>query len=127
MACEQIKSISGLVIRASGKEPNKLAKTQSVTSLEISPEIERRNRFVKYTIAMIVRVICVVLAVIVPLGWLTVVFAAGAVFLPYFAVIIANAQGASSSKSKAASAEAPTISISADAFKFAKKQDDGEQ
>jgi hypothetical protein len=127
LACEQIKSISGLVIRASGKEPNKLAKTQSVTSLEISPEIERRNRFVKYTIAMIVRVICVVLAVIVPLGWLTLVFAAGAVFLPYFAVIIANAQGASSSKSKAASAEAPTISISADAFKSAKKQDDGKQ
>lgn len=102
----------------------KLAKAQSVTSLEVSPEQERRSRFIKYTVAMIIRVICVVLAVIVPLGWLTVVFAAGAVFLPYFAVVIANAQGSNSSRSSAKSAEAPTISISADSFRDAKKNDD---
>lgn len=102
----------------------KLAKAQSVTSLEVSPEQERRSRFIKYTVAMIIRVICVVLAVIVPLGWLTVVFAAGAVFLPYFAVVIANAQGSNSSGSSAKSAEAPTISISADSFRDAKKNDD---
>jgi hypothetical protein len=104
-----------------------LAKTQSVTSLEISPELERRNRFIKYTIAMAVRVVCIVLAVSVPIGWLTLVFAAGAVFLPYFAVIIANAQGSSSAKASAKSAEAPTISISADAFKQADSQSDDKQ
>lgn len=104
-----------------------MAKTQSVTSLEISPEIERRNRFYKYTLAMIVRVICIVLAVSVPLGWLTLLFAIGAIFLPYFAVVIANAQGSSASKSLAKSAEAPTISITADAFKQAKSANDGEQ
>ncbi len=97
-----------------------MSKAQSVTSLEVSPEIERRNRFIKYTVAMIIRVICIVLAVSVPLGWLTLVFAAGAIFLPYFAVIIANAQGANSSKSATKSAEAPTISISADSFREAK-------
>lgn len=101
-----------------------MAKAQSVTSLEVSPEQERRSRFIKYTVAMIIRVICVVLAVIVPLGWLTVVFAAGAVFLPYFAVVIANAQGSNTSGSSAKSAEAPTISISADSFRDAKKNDD---
>jgi hypothetical protein len=100
-----------------------LSKTQSVTSLEVSPEEERRNRFIKYTVAMIIRSICVVLAVLVPLGWLTVLFAAGAVFLPYFAVVIANAQGSSSSSSSKRTAEAPTISISADSFRDAKTND----
>ena len=76
---------------------------------------------------MVIRVICIVLTVSFPLGWLTLVFAAGAIFLPYFAVIIANAQGSSSAKSLANSAEAPTISISADAFKDAKNHDDGKQ
>jgi len=104
-----------------------LAKTQSVTSLEVSPEEERRSRFIKYTVAMIIRVVCIVLAVSVPLGWLTVMFAMGAIFLPYFAVIIANAQGANSSKSTRNTAEAPTISISADSFREAKsKNDDSE-
>ena len=101
-----------------------MSKTQSVTSLEVSPEIERRSRFIKYTIAMIIRVVCIVLAVSVPLGWLTVLFAAGAVFLPYFAVIIANAQGAYSSRSSSKTAEAPTISISADSFREAKDKNE---
>ena len=101
-----------------------MSKAQSVTSLEVSPEIERRNRFIKYTVAMIIRVVCIVLAVSVPLGWLTIVFAIGAVFLPYFAVIIANAQGANSSRSSAKSAEAPTISISADSFREAKDKNE---
>jgi hypothetical protein len=104
-----------------------LAKTQSVTSLEISPELERRNRFYKYTLAMVIRVICIILSVSVPLGWLTLVFAIGAIFLPYFAVVIANAQGSRASSSQSKSAEAPTISISADAFKEAKSANDGEQ
>jgi hypothetical protein len=101
----------------------KLSKAQSVTSLEVSPEEERRNRFIKYTVAMIIRVVCVVLAVIVPLGWLTLLFAAGAVLLPYFAVVIANAQGYSSSSSSRNSAEAPTISISADSFRDSKSDE----
>ena len=100
-----------------------MSKAQSVTSLEVSPEVERRNRFIKYTVAMIIRVVCVVLAVIVPLGWLTIAFAAGAVFLPYFAVVIANAQGTNSSSSSRKTAEAPTISISADSFRNAKSDD----
>ena len=101
-----------------------MSKAQSVTSLEVSPEQERRSRFIKYTVAMVIRVICVVLAVIVPLGWLTVLFACGAVFLPYFAVVIANAQGSNSSGKTKSSAEAPTISISADSFRDAKSKDD---
>ena len=47
---------------------------------------------VKYLIAMTIRVICIVLAIFVE-GWLMWVCFAGAIFLPYFAVVIANAQG----------------------------------
>lgn len=45
----------------------------------------------KYVIMMGVRVVCfVAMILITPYGWYTWVFAAGAVFLPYIAVVIAN-------------------------------------
>lgn len=44
---------------------------------------------IKYTIAMSVRVLCIV-ALLFAHGWWLVVFAAGAILLPYFAVVIAN-------------------------------------
>lgn len=68
----------------------KRSKLPSVTTLQRSPTDERRVRFVKYTVAMSIRVVCIVLMVFVD-GWWLLVCAAGAVFLPYFAVIIANA------------------------------------
>lgn len=43
----------------------------------------------KYTIAMSVRVVCIALCLVVP-GWWIAIPAVGAVFLPYFAVVIAN-------------------------------------
>ncbi|PZQ92091.1 MAG: DUF3099 domain-containing protein [Leifsonia xyli] len=50
----------------------------------------------KYSIAMGIRVICIVLCLIVP-GWWLLIPAAGAIFLPYFAVVIANNVGGGSS------------------------------
>jgi hypothetical protein len=46
----------------------------------------------KYTIAMSVRVVCIALCLVVQ-EWWVLVPAAGAVFLPYFAVVIANNVG----------------------------------
>jgi hypothetical protein len=46
----------------------------------------------KYTVAMTIRVICIVVAIFVE-GWLMWLAFAGAIFLPYFAVVLANAQG----------------------------------
>ena len=46
---------------------------------------------VKYLIAMTIRVVCIVAAIFVE-GWLMWLCFAGAIFLPYFAVVIANAQ-----------------------------------
>lgn len=45
----------------------------------------------KYLIAMTIRVVCIVAAIFVE-GWLMWLCFAGAIFLPYFAVVIANAQ-----------------------------------
>ena len=45
----------------------------------------------KYFTMMVIRVICFVLMVAVtPYSWYTWLFGAGAMFLPYFAVVIAN-------------------------------------
>jgi hypothetical protein len=60
-----------------------MGKPQSLTSLDQSPEAERKSRMIKYTVAMTIRVICIVLAMLVQ-GWLMWVFFAGAIFLPYF-------------------------------------------
>jgi predicted tellurium resistance membrane protein TerC len=96
-----------------------VAKPQSVTSLDISPEQERRTRFIKYAIAMTIRVICLLLGVVVK-GWFMWVCFAGAILLPYFAVVLANAQGSSSRRTSTAEAPiAQPIQISADAFKDA--------
>jgi hypothetical protein len=84
-------------------------KPQSVTSIEVSPEAERRGRMIKYTAAMSIRVVCIILAVMVQ-GWLMWVFFAGAIFLPYFAVVIANAVG-STQTSGLARATSPTRTL----------------
>lgn len=45
----------------------------------------------RYAMLMSIRVICFVLMVLItPYGWYTWVLAAGAVVLPYFAVVVAN-------------------------------------
>jgi hypothetical protein len=67
-------------------------KQQSITTLPPSPEEERRSRMIKYTIAMSIRVACIV-ALLFAQGWWLVVFAAGAIFLPYIAVVLANVSG----------------------------------
>jgi hypothetical protein len=69
-----------------------LAKTQSITTVSESPDDERKSRMLKYTLAMTIRVVCIVVAMFVD-GWLMWLAFAGAIFLPYFAVVLANAQG----------------------------------
>lgn len=88
-----------------------MAKRQSATSLELSPDEERRIRMRKYTIAMSVRMVCIVAGVFTT-GILMWIFFALAIFLPYFAVIIANSQG-SNPKDNSAKIVAPAISIPA--------------
>src|SRR5687767_4551995 len=66
-----------------------MKKQQSITSLPLSPDEERKSRMVKYSIAMSIRLVCLVLVFVVQ-GWWVVVVAVGAIVLPYIAVVIAN-------------------------------------
>ncbi len=88
-----------------------MAKRQSATSLELSPDEERKIRMRKYTIAMSVRMVCIVAGVFTT-GILMWIFFALAIFLPYFAVIIANSQG-SNPKDISTKIVAPAVSIPA--------------
>jgi len=66
-----------------------MAKTVAITNLPPSPDHERHVRMVKYAIAQAVRLVCIVLLVPVP-GWWKIIPGIGAIFLPYFAVVVAN-------------------------------------
>lgn len=69
----------------------KTNRAQSATSLPKAPQEDADGRFAKYMMMMGIRIGCfIAMAVITPYGWYTFVFAAGAIFLPYVAVIVAN-------------------------------------
>jgi Protein of unknown function (DUF3099) len=65
---------------------------QSATTLPPSPDEERRGRMIKYIVTMGLRFVCffVALAMSFPPTWWTLIPIAGAVFLPYIAVVLAN-------------------------------------
>lgn len=65
-------------------------KNPTITTLPAAPDVDRHHRMVKYLVAMGVRVLCIVALLFVH-GWWLIVPAIGAIFLPYFAVVIANA------------------------------------
>jgi hypothetical protein len=61
-----------------------------ITDARRSHTDDMHSRFVKYTVAMTVRVVCLGLAFVIP-GPMRWVCIGGAVVLPYVAVVIANA------------------------------------
>jgi len=63
---------------------------QSVTSAPESRTEDQARRLRRYLITMTIRTICFILVVVVD-SWWRWVFAAGAVFLPFIAVVAANA------------------------------------
>lgn len=64
-------------------------KNQSITSLPRSPEEDRRARMIKYSLAMGIRMVCI-LSLLFVQGWWLVVMGIGAIVLPYIAVVLAN-------------------------------------
>lgn len=83
-----------------------MPKNQTVTSIDEAPEIERRRRFITYTISMVIRFACVVLVVFTNGIW-QFIFGLGAVFLPYFAVVLGNNVGGQTKETKTASRVEP--------------------
>ena len=62
----------------------------TITGAQRSLSTEQSGRTRKYLISMGIRTACVLAAIVVP-GWPRWVFLAGAVILPYLAVVVANA------------------------------------
>lgn len=62
---------------------------QSITTVGQSPEAERHARVVKYSIAMGIRMLCVIACFFIH-GWWLLAPAIGAIVLPYIGVVIAN-------------------------------------
>lgn len=65
----------------------------SITSLPRSLAEDQRRRMILYSTTMTIRIVCLGVCVIVP-GWWALVPALGAIFLPYLAVVVANATDA---------------------------------
>ncbi|MCH1883169.1 DUF3099 domain-containing protein [Agrococcus sp. ARC_14] len=61
----------------------------SITDLPMSPDEERQRRFRMYFYLMLVRVASLLIFFVVP-DWWKLIPAFFAVFIPYFAVVIAN-------------------------------------
>jgi hypothetical protein len=64
--------------------------TVALTELPPSPEEEQGARMRRYAITMGIRTLCVLACLFVQ-GWWLLIPALGAVFLPYIAVVFANA------------------------------------
>ena len=68
----------------------------SITDAPVKHSVEQRQRMVRYTIAMSIRLVCFIAAAVVAIVWETwwaMVLAGAAAVLPYMAVVSANAGG----------------------------------
>lgn len=72
------------------KQTKHNADVHSISDARESHSDEMRTRMIRYSVSMSIRLVCFVLVFVVPYVWLQWVMIAGAVFLPYFAVIVAN-------------------------------------
>ncbi|XAS70303.1 DUF3099 domain-containing protein [Micrococcaceae bacterium Sec5.1] len=61
----------------------------SITDAAAAHSEDMRERMIKYAVAMGIRMVCIILIFVVD-GWLKIIAVAGAVFLPWIAVVIAN-------------------------------------
>lgn len=80
----------------------------TITTLPRSPEEEQHSRMIKYSVMMAIRIVCIGLCLVVP-GWWLLACVLGAVFLPYVAVLIANAADTRSSTVERPEARPPMV------------------
>jgi hypothetical protein len=78
--------------RSAPGEPDRFsgdAEVHSITDAAAAHSEDMRQRMIKYALAMGIRMVCLILIFVVD-GWLKIIAVAGAVFLPWIAVVIAN-------------------------------------
>lgn len=74
------------------EEPGRFSsdpEVHSITDAAGAHSEDMRQRMIKYALAMGIRMVCLVLIFVVD-GWFKIIAVAGAVFLPWIAVVIAN-------------------------------------
>lgn len=100
--------------RASGEPDNASgdAEVHSITDAATAHSEEMRQRMIKYAVAMGIRMVCLILVFVLD-GWLKIIAVAGAVFLPWIAVIIANGSDVAEIHSDSLLESAPLAEIDA--------------
>jgi hypothetical protein len=74
------------------EEPGRFSgdsEVHSITDAAGAHSEDMRKRMIKYALAMGIRMVCLILIFVVD-GWFKILMVAGAVFLPWIAVVIAN-------------------------------------
>ena len=94
----------------------------SITDAAAAHSEDMHQRMVKYALAMGIRLVCLILIFVVD-GWFKIVMVAGAVFLPWIAVIIANGSDKAEIHSDSLLDSAPLAELEAPAW--ATEEDDG--
>jgi hypothetical protein len=84
-----LKNQHGAPVPGNPEIPSGDSEVHSITDAAAAHSEEMRQRMIKYAVAMGIRMVCLVLIFVVD-GWLKILPVIGAVFLPWFAVIIAN-------------------------------------
>ena len=84
-----LKNRPGVPVPGNPDVPSGDSEVHSITDAATAHSEEMRQRMIKYAVAMGIRMVCLVLIFVVD-GWFKVIPVIGAVFLPWFAVIIAN-------------------------------------
>ncbi|MBT2531275.1 DUF3099 domain-containing protein [Arthrobacter sp. ISL-48] len=82
----------------------------SITDAAAAHSEDMRKRMIKYALAMGIRLVCLILIFVVD-GWFKIVMVAGAVFLPWIAVIIANGGDKAESHSDSLLESAPLAEL----------------
>jgi len=84
-----LKNRPGVPVPGNPDVPSGDSEVHSITDAATAHSEEMRQRMIKYAVAMGIRMVCLILIFVVD-GWLKILPVIGAVFLPWFAVIIAN-------------------------------------
>ncbi|MDN4646351.1 DUF3099 domain-containing protein [Arthrobacter sp. PsM3] len=84
-----LKNRPGVPVPGNPDLPSGDSEVHSITDASAAHSEEIRQRMIKYAVAMGIRMVCLILIFVVD-GWLKILPVIGAVFLPWFAVVIAN-------------------------------------
>jgi hypothetical protein len=84
----------------------------SITDAAAAHSDDMRERMIKYAVAMGIRLVCLILIFVVD-GWFKIIAVAGAVFLPWIAVVIANGSDKAEVHSDSLLDYAPAVELEA--------------